>query len=150
MQKKIEAAISDVVETTKNSVEDFPEMVEQTAVTMLSTVRRVLLASVGVVALTRDEIEDFVNHLVERGEIAEQDGRRLIRETLRRQRGGVEEIAEKVQDGTEKQVMRAENALDHRIETVLGRLNVPSKNDIDQLSDKISSLAKKVDALKKA
>lgn len=150
MQKKIESAISDVVETTKNSVEDLPEMVEQTAVTMLSAVRRVLLASVGAVALTRDEIEDFVTHLVERGEIAEQDGRRLVRETLRRQRGGVEEIAEKVQDGTEKQVVRAEHALDNRIETILGRLNVPSKGDIDLLSEKISSLAEKVDALKKA
>lgn len=149
MQKKFESAISDVVETTKNSVEELPEMMEQTAVTMLSAVRRVLLASVGAVALTRDEIEDFVTHLVERGEIAEQDGRRLVRETLRRQRSEVEDIAEKVQEGTEKRMSRAENALDQRIETVLGRLNVPSKGDIDLLSEKISMLADKVDALKK-
>ncbi|NIV98032.1 poly(hydroxyalkanoate) granule-associated protein, partial [Candidatus Saccharibacteria bacterium] len=33
--------------------------------------RKVLLASVGAVALAQDEAEDFVNKLIERGQIAE-------------------------------------------------------------------------------
>jgi poly(hydroxyalkanoate) granule-associated protein len=105
--------------------------------------------------LTKDEIEDFVAKLIERGEIAEQDGRRLIREVLHRQREEaaqvaekVEDVTEKVQEETEKQITRAESMLDQRIEGILGRLNVPSKSDIDALSEKISLLAEKVDALR--
>lgn len=152
MAKKIETTISDVVANTKNSIEELEisETVEQTATNMVSAVRRVLLAGVGAVALTKDEVEDFVSHLIERGEIAEQDGRRLVKETLRRQRSEAEGVAEKVQDGADKQITRAESMLDQRIETILSRLNVPSKGDIDLLSEKISLLAEKVDALRKA
>jgi poly(hydroxyalkanoate) granule-associated protein len=122
---------------------------------MVAAVRRVLMAGVGVVVLTKDEIEDFVSKLIERGEIAEQDGRRLIREVLHRQReeaaevaDKVEGVAEKMQEETGKQITRAESMLDQRIEAILGRLNVPSKSDIDALSQKIAMLAEKVDALK--
>jgi hypothetical protein len=39
--------------------------------------RKVLLAGVGAAVLAQDEISDFVDRLVERGEIAEQDARNL-------------------------------------------------------------------------
>jgi poly(hydroxyalkanoate) granule-associated protein len=131
------------------------EAAEHAATGMVAAVRRVLMAGVGVVVLTKDEIEDFVSKLIERGEIAEQDGRRLIREVLHRQReeaaevaDKVEGVAEKMQEETGKQITRAESMLDQRIESILSRLNVPSKSDIDTLSQKISLLAEKVDALK--
>jgi hypothetical protein len=38
--------------------------------------RRVMLASIGAVALASDELKDLVNKLIERGEIVETDGRR--------------------------------------------------------------------------
>jgi poly(hydroxyalkanoate) granule-associated protein len=60
----------------------------------------------------------------------------------------VEGVAEKMQEETGKQITRAESMLDQRIESILSRLNVPSKSDIDTLSQKISLLAEKVDALK--
>ena len=40
---------------------------------LLSGLRRVLMAGVGAVALTQEQIEDFVGKLVERGEIADGD-----------------------------------------------------------------------------
>jgi poly(hydroxyalkanoate) granule-associated protein len=161
MAKQTETAIAEAVEVIEESVEqtlgeeiDLAEA-EQTATGMVAAVRRVLMAGVGVMVLTKDEIEDFVAKLIERGEIAEQDGRRLIREVLHRQREEaaqvtekVEDVTEKVQEETEKQITRAESMLDQRIEGILGRLNVPSKSDIDALSEKISLLAEKVDALR--
>jgi poly(hydroxyalkanoate) granule-associated protein len=162
MEKEMEAAVAEAVEIVEKGVEDMPdggaemaEAAEHTATGMVAAVRRVLMAGVGVVVLTKDEIEDFVSKLIDRGEIAEQDGRRLIREVLHRQREEaadvttkVEDVAEKMQDETGKQITRAESMLDQRIESILGRLNVPSKSDIDALSQKISLLAEKVDALK--
>lgn len=94
--------------------------------------RRVLLAGIGAVALAQDEIEDFVNRLVERGEIAERDARKLLREV------------------TDKRRKSAEREMDKRLEEVLDQLNVPSKADIDSLGHKITALTRKVEELKKA
>jgi poly(hydroxyalkanoate) granule-associated protein len=153
MKKDMEAAVAEAVEIVESGMDEVPmaeveETTEQAAAGMVAAVRRVLMAGVGVVALTKDEIEDFVGKLIERGEIAEQDGRRLVSEVLHRRRDKAGEVADKVQEETEKQVMRAESMLDQRIESILGRLNVPTKGDIDALSQKISLLAEKVDALK--
>ncbi len=102
---------------------------------LLDTVRKVLLASIGAVALAQDEIEDFVNKLVDRGQIAEQDGRKLLKDVMERRRKG----AEKIDEG-----------MDKRVEDLLNRMNVPSKADVEALSAKITALTKKVDELKKA
>jgi len=157
MKTEMEQAVAEAAEIVQNGFEDLStngdkmaETVKQDVTGMVSAVRRVLMAGVGVVALTKDEIEDFVGKLIERGEIAEQDGRRLVTEVLHRRRDKTEEVIEKMQDETEKQVVRAESMLDQRIESILGRLNVPSKGDIDLLSEKITLLAEKVDALRNA
>ena len=102
---------------------------------LLEAVRKVLLASVGAVALAQEEVEDFVNRLVERGEIAEKDGRTLVRDMMEKRK---------------KQTARAEEELDQRIEELLHRMNVPTKGDIEALSAKITELTKKVDELKKS
>ncbi|HNS03003.1 MAG TPA: phasin family protein [Anaerolineae bacterium] len=155
MKTEMENAVAEAVEIVENGFEEpaangdkMAETFKQDITGMAAAVRRVLMAGVGVVALTKDEIEDFVGKLIERGEIAEQDGRRLVTEVLHRRRDKTEEVMEKMQDETEKQVARAESMLDQRIEGILSRLNVPSKGDIDMLSEKISLLAEKVDALK--
>jgi polyhydroxyalkanoate synthesis regulator phasin len=96
---------------------------------LYTAARRVLLATVGGWALAWDEIEDFVNRLVERGEIAEHDARKLLNE-----------MAEK----------RKHDNLEARMEEVLNRMDVPSKSDIHALSAKIAALTQKVEELKKS
>ena len=117
-----------------------PEVVEETngkdeRSPLLDTARKVLLAGIGAVALAQEEIEDFVNKLVERGEIAEKDGRKLVREVMDKRKKGAE---------------KAEDELSKRVEEILDRMNVPTKGDIEALGDKIASLTKKVDELKKS
>ncbi len=159
--------VSETIEVVSNGteqlmvVEEEIEAVESKdgGMSMVAMVRKVLQASVGAFALTKDEVEDFVAKLVERGEIAEQDGRRLVRDVMSRRRGEAEDVAVKMQeetrsqigkihDETEKQIAKAETMIDQRIEGILGRLNIPTKHDIDLLSQKIALLAEKVDALK--
>jgi poly(hydroxyalkanoate) granule-associated protein len=96
--------------------------------------RRVLLASIGAIALAQDEIEDFVEKLVERGEIAEMDGKKLVREVI---------------DKRKKDVSKAEDELNKRIDEVVERMDVPTKADIDALGGQINELSDKVDALVK-
>lgn len=133
-------------ERAKKVVEDAQVAAGETAGTMLGAARKVLLAGVGAMALTKDELEDFVGKLVERGEIAQEDGRKLVRDVWSRRRTDTEKVGEQVGE----QVEKAEAILDERIEGILTRLNVPTKSDIDTLSKKISDLSAKVDALKQS
>jgi poly(hydroxyalkanoate) granule-associated protein len=96
--------------------------------------RKMMLASMGMMALAQEEMEQFINKMVERGELAEKDGKKLVREVM---------------DKRKKQTEKAESELEKRMEDLLARMNVPSKSDIDALSAKIAALTKKVDELKK-
>ena len=112
--------------------EKLEEEMEEKRESLFQSARKVLLASIGAVALAQDELEDFVEKLVERGEIAEKDARKLVRE-----------VAEKRKKSTTEDVEK-------RMEDLMGRMNVPTKADIDSLSAKITELTEKVEQLKKA
>jgi poly(hydroxyalkanoate) granule-associated protein len=102
---------------------------------LLEASRRLMLASIGAVALAQDELENLTQRLVERGQIAEQDSKRLIREIMNRRRQGTARAEEQVEKG---------------VEDLLQRMNVPTRSDIEALSAKIEALSKKVEELKKA
>jgi poly(hydroxyalkanoate) granule-associated protein len=108
-----------------------PEVERKPAMEM---VRKVLLAGIGAVALTQEEVEKIIKRLIERGELAQQDGQKLVKEMVDRRR---------------KETKKVEDEMDKRIETVMGKMNVPTKADIEALSAKITLLTKKVDELKK-
>lgn len=101
---------------------------------LLEASRKLMLASIGAMALAQDELENLAKRLVERGQIAEQDSKRLVREIVERRRQGTQ---------------RAEDEMEKRVEELLQRMNVPTKSDIESLSAKIETLSKKVDELKK-
>jgi poly(hydroxyalkanoate) granule-associated protein len=116
---------------------EISEAVGDSSNALLSGLRRVLMAGVGAVALTQEQIEEFVGKLVERGEIADGDARKLVSDVVDRRK-------RTLQDGTK----RAEEEWDKRIEGLLTRMNIPSKGEIDALSDKIADLSRKVDELR--
>ena len=122
---------------TKVKEQDLPVVVETNETEehnlFVGAVRKVLLASIGAVALAQEEIEDFINRLIERGEIAEKDGKKLVREIMDKRRKDAEHVEDKINS---------------RVESVMDRMSVPSKADIDTLSEKINALSKKIDALK--
>ena len=105
---------------------------------MLEMARNVLLAGIGAVALTQEEIEKFVHKLIERGAIAEKDGRKLISDVMEKRRRKAEEVS-----------VDAEETYEGRMEAAMARMNIPSKSDIDALSRKITILTEKVDELNK-
>ncbi len=114
-------------------IEIVEEETGEASKSLLVGLRRVLMAGVGAVALAQDEVEEFVNKLVDRGEIAENDGRSLVKDVFERRK---------------ERAQKAEDALETRVEGLLDRMNVPTKRDIDNLSKKITLLAQKVDELK--
>jgi len=119
-------------------IEIIEEEVNEESNALLDAVRRVLMAGIGAVVLAQEEVEEFVNKLIDRGEIAEKDGRKLINEV-------VEKRKKKAQDSTQS----AQEEVDKRLEGMLDRLNIPTKSDIDALNAKVTELTHKVESLKK-
>jgi len=132
MTKKHED-VAEKVEEIKARAQEVVADVKEEANPLFDAARRVVLAAVGAVALASDEVENFVNKLVERGEIAEKDARKLMKE---------------VTEKTEKQMKPAEKEIDKRLEEMRNTLNIPTKHDIDALSNKVAELTAKVESLK--
>ena len=97
--------------------------------------RKVMLATIGAVALAQEEAEAFIKKLIDRGEIAEKDGRKMM-----------DDLKEKRKTKTKS----AEDELESRVSQILERTGVPTKSDIDALSAKITALTEKIDELKQA
>ncbi len=98
-------------------------------------VRKMMLAGIGAVALSHDEIEEFINKLVERGEIAKKDREELIKEMRERHR--------KFHEDPEGHARK-------RVSEMMERFSIPSKNDFDDLNQKLADLEKKIDELTKS
>jgi polyhydroxyalkanoate synthesis regulator phasin len=95
-------------------------------------VRRMMLAGIGAIALRRDEFEEYIDKLVERGEIARKDGESLLNEMKERR----------------KKYLHGEESHTHKkVSELFEHLAVPTKKDFDNLSEKISALEKKIDEL---
>jgi poly(hydroxyalkanoate) granule-associated protein len=105
---------------------------------VVKTAHTGLRLGLGAMALGREELEAMLKRLQEKGEIAEQDSRKLLEEWFQRGRKPVAEYEERV-----------EKLLDQRIEAVLAMMNIPSKSDIEELGKKIAALSRKVSELDK-
>lgn len=107
--------------------------------------RKVVLAGVGAAAMTADEAGGILNKLVERGELAESDITILLGSSP--PESDEDEVASPplVKDMTRKTGEGA--VLEESVEAILAKLNVPTKNDIDDLSSKIAELNRKISKL---
>lgn len=108
---------------------------EQEVSPMYEGMRKLILASIGAVAIAQEELENLINKLVERGELAEKEGKKLLDEMKERRR---------------RKSAKAETEINKRVDELMKSMNVPTKDDIEALSKKINDLDKKVDGLKKA
>ncbi len=105
---------------------------------VLDTIRDVFLAGIGALALTKEELEAIAKQLVEKGEIAERDARKLIEDVWEKRKKRSDEWEEKVM-----------SVVEARIEKVLDRLEIPRRGDIEALHDRIARLEARLDELAK-
>jgi poly(hydroxyalkanoate) granule-associated protein len=145
-----------VKENTGVAISKVSETAQPVVNPIVRATRALLLASIGTIALSKEEVESLVNRLVEKGEITEKDGRKLVEDLASRTKkigkAPVSKASEHVSKATKRvgeTTSKTEDILTKRIETVLNAMNIPSKQDIDQLTRKIDTLSRKVSALDK-
>jgi len=98
----------------------------------LDMLKRSFYSSFGVARLIEDEIEKRIESLVRRGELKEEEARRLRQELL-----------------THLPVPTGEEEQDTVLNSALERLNIPSRSDLYQLSAQLEKLTAKLDSLLK-
>ncbi len=92
---------------------------------MLDSIRKTLLIGVGLAAITKDKIDEHVKELVEKGKITEGEAKTLAQEILEKSDQARKDFQDKVEKAVEKS---------------LAKLNVATKNDIDALTARITTL----------
>ncbi len=105
---------------------------------VINGVQSALRASMGVFSMGREEVETIISRMIEKGELTEIDGKKILSNLFDRPKKGVQQINDKVG-----------GVLDDRIIATLNMLNVPTRSDLRTLSEKINDLAEKVDELSK-
>ena len=120
-------------EKSKPAAEVPPE--EEAQSSLMESLRRVMLASIGAMALTKDELQAFIDKLIERGEVAEEEGKKLMSELMEKRK---------------KKTGEAQDMAVQRVHEVLDQMDIPTRTDINALGEKIASLSKKIDELKKS
>ena len=103
---------------------------------VVSGVHSALRASIGLLALGKDEVEAIVDRMVERGELAEKDGRKILGGLFGRPQKHVRQMNAKV-----------ESTLDEGMLAILKMLNAPTQADLQELSQKIRELTERVEQL---
>lgn len=129
--------------------------------------RRILTTSLGAIAVSIEETNEFIARLVERGEVAEHELTAMVEEMswhIGARGKEVESSRGELTDATDtapptatdpaegRNVLptqeRMPALLGDRVESILGRLNVPTRNDIESLTSKIEILSGKVKLLR--
>jgi polyhydroxyalkanoate synthesis regulator phasin len=95
---------------------------------LYETTRSILLAGIGAISLAQDEINIFLDRLVERGEMAEADARKLVREVADRR-----EKLEKERRAQTREVHQPAPA---------------TRSDIEALNARVAELTRQIEELR--
>lgn len=127
-EKKVEEAKQTAEVTGEKTVEQAKQMAEEERARLGRAASKLMLASIGAVALGKDTLERWLDRLAERGEQVQATARKRAEAFRKKQRQLIGSRRQKVED-------------------VLDSANLPSKTDIQSLHDQIAALSTKVDQL---
>ncbi len=109
-----------------------------------ASARQIWLAGLGAYNKAEEDTGKFFEKLVKEGEEIENK----TRSTVKKQIQAVEDTVEDVKTKASGTLGKLESVFDERVSRALGRLGIPSKKDIDDLTQKVENLEKEIDALK--
>lgn len=109
--------------------------------------QNVWLAGLGALSAAEEEGSKLFKKLVARGQEFEEKNRPWVEETAKRARVRFEEVAETTKSRVESAVSEAGKAVDEQVNSTLERLGVPSRDEIQRLTQRVEELNAKLEAL---
>ena len=94
---------------------------------MSDVINKAFLAGLGAISLSRDKVEGFIDDLVKRGELSQEEKRGMLSELL---------------ESVEKRQAELGEFIRKEVRQILQSLDMPSREEIDRLKEEIDSLRK--------
>lgn len=94
---------------------------------MSDTINKAFLAGLGAISLGRDKVESFIDDLVKRGELSQEEKRGMLSKLL---------------ESVEKRQAELGELIRKEIRRILKSLDLPTREEIDKLKKEIDSLRK--------
>lgn len=95
---------------------------------MADLIKKMILAGLGALSLTREKAEEISRDLIKRGELAKTDEAKFVRDLM--------DLVEKNRAGMEEKIEKA-------VEKAMEKLDIPSRKEINALKEEINKLTKK-------
>ena len=111
--------------------------------------RDIWLAGLGAFARTQEQGGKIFDGLVTDGEKYQQQTRKDLNQKVVDLRGQVETSVKSARKNASGRIVKLENLFDDRVARVLGRLGIPTADDIQLLTRRVQQLSKEVKALGK-
>ncbi|MCK4993764.1 MAG: phasin family protein [Candidatus Omnitrophica bacterium] len=83
----------------------------------------------GALVMTKEKAEEVVNELVKKGEVGQDEGKELINELIEK---------------GEKSKKEIEDQIEKTVKNVVGKLDISTKKEIEELKSEIEELKKKL------
>ena len=125
----------------KNTAKKIEESTAGFAADVKKYAHQIWLAGLGAYAKAGKEGADYFKSLVSEGEEVEKQGKELVASQVEAANSRIESFKEKVHEKTGGRFSKVEEVFDERVASTLGRMGIPSKKDIDQLSAKLDDLS---------
>lgn len=105
--------------------------------------REVWLAGLGAVATVEEEGSKLFDSLVDRGKQFEEQRREALEEATEKAREQSDEALSQLEEASEE----TQSLLLNTVNAALERFGVPTRSEVDRLSDKVETLSEQVDDL---
>lgn len=132
--------------TAQSKKPDNPSRTESLQDELSKRGRDVWLAGLGALATVEEEGNKLYSRLVERGKDFEEERRKELKEAEQEVREKSDEALEQLEEAGEE----TQSLLLDTVNSALERFGVPTRSEVDRLSEKVEILSKQVDELSTA
>lgn len=94
---------------------------------MLQFLKKTYLLGLGLASVTRERLEELVDELVKRGEVAESDRQKVLDDLLERAKEEQKKLSTSVKDGVQK---------------VVGEMGIPTRKEFSDLVERVANMEK--------
>lgn len=125
----------------KESKELFRKIISLGGNKSMSVLKNTILASIGVIQVTKEKAEKIIDDLIKKGELDKSDRKKAVMELLEKAEKSTSQLKDKVAKGADKTSKEF-----HRI---VKSLNVAKQSDLKKLESKVDRLAKAIKDLER-
>ncbi len=128
-------------EDIKESKELFQKIISLGGDKSMSVLKNTILASIGVIQVTKEKAEKIIDDLIKKGELDKSDRKKAVMELLEKTEKSTSQLKEKISKGADRTQKEFAN--------LVKSLNVAKQSDLKSLEAKVDKLTKALKSLEK-